>query len=657
MQTQTQKIVRLNLNFLHQPISVLNPRDPASANVAKDGSYAVENSARPMSSYDKQILMYMLSKLNQDERVFEQSSRQILLGSGKCCSGKDYKRLQESLRRIAGTTLKFEGSFYQDKAKGDQTIKIVDSYEIDKYVRVEFSADFLRLNEDKYSRVLDVQDYLEQNGTAMRVWEMFVPKLYGSEQISYSPARAGQALGHKARYPSDTVNAIRRGLSKLSKSEHLDTLKVEFEKGSDGKTGHKKYVRIIVRKKEEVRSAQPDQSAAAAQPAATEPQANLPATSQPAVSAVVSTEVPTAVEVTPEPIVVEVSAVQAAPTPAIESRSEPAVSEVSLPQAAANAIVLLATPNPSIESRSEPAVSEASLSQAAASAARVGPIRAGEPTALSRIFSKAVLATLSKIEPPRNAESQKPAVAVEAQDEQSERVRKVRHILSSEKLPSRWQIEYERLSESQQSQAQELLLGLMEILTQLSKEQPDKVQVDNDFATILEVLDKSQKSLLQTAQTFPMIRAEYQRRTKSGELFSNFPGFFVNAVREGYRFVKVEKEQRQAKAQEQRELEMQKFLAERTEERRKQEEVEKLDKRVIEAIEKHKGEINIVELVKDLPLLPPLTSETAMERQRISKMYAEKIIAELNAKTSASCPTNGYSRFVNAYMMEKYCRK
>ena len=223
--------------------------------------------------------------------------------------------------------------------------------------------------------------------------------------------------------------------------------------------------------------------------------------------------------------------------------------------------------------------------------------------------------------------------------------RRLETILSSPELPSKWKAEYERLCDEQKATASQMLLGLRELILNIAKY--DERVKEKDYWTMLNTLQKSE-DLLKVSQVYPKIRAQYEAIRKLGKNYTNFCGFFIEAVRKEYALCQGEKELRRQEAIRRREQEAIEQRA-KADAQAQQLAADKAAKQALKkAIEESFDSLELLKFSKAVPDYNPNFDDLPAEQSRdwdkrqknhlLGQVFVQKIVDALNEKGGSYPP-------------------
>lgn len=243
----TKSIIKFDLNFLNYPLwfQVSHANETLHWN---DGDYQYHSSYRTPDQLDMLFLMFFLLRSQQQDYqpklVF--SRYEILKNCGCPINPQYLRRLEDSLKRWLGVSLKFHQNFNDTKEYRSKAFIILDHFQLrskDQKLEVLLNADFLQqLQKSVYFKYIDFHYYRSlRRPVSRRLFEILnfafktqqsykLPLVELGHKLTLYSRKRTRADGtqEKILYPSDVLHAVKAALEEINtlatNTEHLRQL-------------------------------------------------------------------------------------------------------------------------------------------------------------------------------------------------------------------------------------------------------------------------------------------------------------------------------------------------------------------------------------------------------------------------------------------------
>lgn len=228
----SKDLIKQDINLLEYPIWF---QDAQLAHTLKDGylwkdkeGFIYRAGYKPPVKTDLLFLLYflMLAQRNKYNPIIETTRFSVLKGCDITDCKDNYERLKDSLERWKMVGIKFEGTFYNGKAKKIMNFGIIDHWEINKetkILQVRFSPEYLLLVQNssffRYINFTEIKTL--RTPLAIRLFELLSKSFQGRQTWEIEALKLAQKIPIAEKYPSHILLKIRPAVSRISKHTAL----------------------------------------------------------------------------------------------------------------------------------------------------------------------------------------------------------------------------------------------------------------------------------------------------------------------------------------------------------------------------------------------------------------------------------------------------
>lgn len=228
----SKDLIKQDINLLEYPIWF---QDAHLAQTLKDGylwkdkeGFIYRAGYKPPVKTDLLFLLYflMLAQRNKYASIIETTRFNVLKGCNLTDCKDNYDRLKDSLERWKMVGIKFDGTFYNGKAKRIMNFGIIDHWEIDKetkVLQVRFSPEYLLLvqNSSFYRYINFSEIKTLRTPLAIRLFEILSKSFQGRQTWEIEALKLAQKIPITEKYPSHILLKIQPAVSRISKHTAL----------------------------------------------------------------------------------------------------------------------------------------------------------------------------------------------------------------------------------------------------------------------------------------------------------------------------------------------------------------------------------------------------------------------------------------------------
>ena len=245
--------LKIDINFLDKPLYFQNQRFKGDIFIWEDVDGYTYQSINPPDHVDMLILLYtMLRSQSEGYKTEIYLSRyEILKGCGLDTRWTgNYARLEESLERWKGVSIKFKGTFYDGKDYISIGFGIIDTYKIDrenKRVFVRLNKEWLfKIKQSQFFKYINFELYKAlKRPVSRRLYEILCKTFYGGNEWRIKATKLGAKLGLSKRkvstkqgerevlYASDVIVAIKPAVCEINGLIDLPSASDKAGRGTD----------------------------------------------------------------------------------------------------------------------------------------------------------------------------------------------------------------------------------------------------------------------------------------------------------------------------------------------------------------------------------------------------------------------------------------
>lgn len=227
-----QNLLKQDINFLEHPLwfqdRTMADRQESGFTWRDREGFIYQAGYKPPVYVDGIILLCLLLQSQKEgwKEKLVLSRYELLKACGMESGNKEYKRLEESLRRWKMVGIEFQGTFYDGKEYQTMHFGIIDSWWIEKKskkLHVCFSSQWLmRIKESNYFKMIDFQFILAlRSPLAMRLFELLTKTFQGRDSWEIDALKLAKKIPMKQAYISKIIPKIEAALQRINEKTDL----------------------------------------------------------------------------------------------------------------------------------------------------------------------------------------------------------------------------------------------------------------------------------------------------------------------------------------------------------------------------------------------------------------------------------------------------
>lgn len=240
-----EKGVKEDLNFLEFPTAVLDDKNACLVFELKSsrGTYTIGSIDGLATHFDKRVWFFLLHKLYKDgiskDYEFSLTRYEIaknVIDGDRHPSQEDCDRIMLSLKKWAGISINFDGSFYMEgKHYSRMFYHMLDAVRVDEKtlrINIRFNKEYLtQLQNSNHYALFNFEEYVKISiPAAARLYELCVKnfQLRASWEINLDTLAVKMPLAKrknaKRYYPSDVIPLLEKGIKEINAKTSLKVL-------------------------------------------------------------------------------------------------------------------------------------------------------------------------------------------------------------------------------------------------------------------------------------------------------------------------------------------------------------------------------------------------------------------------------------------------
>ena len=234
------KLIKQDINFLEYPIWHVDFKSNEEGKIFRDIEGYTYRAGYKVPTYIDVIFLYyfMLVLQNKDwKNEIKTSKYNVLKNCGLSRSVYYMKRLEDSLERWINVTLKFQGTFYDNKEYKSLNFNIINDWYIDekdKKIFIEFNKFWIKkVKESQYFKILNFNELFKlRNPIATRLYEILIKTFQNRDTWEIDAHKLAKKITLNKKYYSHIKQRIKTALNKINKKTEL---KVDFKVKNEGR--------------------------------------------------------------------------------------------------------------------------------------------------------------------------------------------------------------------------------------------------------------------------------------------------------------------------------------------------------------------------------------------------------------------------------------
>jgi hypothetical protein len=240
---ETTSLIKYDINFLEYPLWMQEENAKKSTSeifVWQDmEGYLYKSSTKPPTRMDYIFLLYLLMESQKEgwKETIDISRYNIMEGCDIKKNGVYYRRFEESLKRWAGVSIEFKGTFYDGKNYLSIGFHIIDSHKIEgKKVQIRFSPEWLlKIQNSNYFKYINFKLIKSlRSPLVMRLYEILLKTFQKRNKWTIDANKLALKIPINKKYVAHIIPRIIVGVNRISKKTDLK-LKLDVIKKSNGK--------------------------------------------------------------------------------------------------------------------------------------------------------------------------------------------------------------------------------------------------------------------------------------------------------------------------------------------------------------------------------------------------------------------------------------
>ena len=227
------EMVKQDINFLEYPIWHIDRKNQKGL-IFQDIEGYIYRAGYKVPTYLDIIFLYYLMYISQTQgwkKEIEITRSSVLRECGITICSFYTKRLEDSLERWSNISIKFEGTFYDNKEYLSLIFHVIDAWKIEKKnkkIKIRFNDEWLlKVKESNYFKMLNLHELIKlRNPVASRLYEILIKTFQDRNIWEIDAHKLAKKLTLNKKYLSHIKQKIKSAVNKInSKTE----LKIDFE--------------------------------------------------------------------------------------------------------------------------------------------------------------------------------------------------------------------------------------------------------------------------------------------------------------------------------------------------------------------------------------------------------------------------------------------